>query len=42
LNETGFSFRHYLDAFNPIGGGFPEGAVQLTAQRTIVDNDGVA
>jgi hypothetical protein len=32
----------YLDAFNPIGGGFPEGAVQLTAQRTIVDNDGVA
>ena len=30
----------YLDVFNPINAGFGEGAVQLTAMRTIVNDDG--
>lgn len=30
----------YLDVFNPVGGGFGEGLVQLTATRTIIDDDG--
>ena len=30
----------YLDAFNPVGGSFGEGVVQLTAVRSIVDDDG--
>lgn len=29
----------YLDITNPVGGGFPEGAVVLSAARTIVDDD---
>ncbi|WP_242477209.1 Calx-beta domain-containing protein [Halochromatium glycolicum] len=31
----------YLDVTNPVGGVFPGGAVQLTAVRTIVDDDGL-
>ena len=34
-NET-----FYLDISNPVGGGFPNGAITLTAMRTIVDDDG--
>lgn len=30
----------YLDVFNPVGGSFGDGVVQLTAVRTIVDDDG--
>ena len=30
----------YLDVFNPVGGSFGEGVVQLTAVRTILDDDG--
>lgn len=30
----------YLDVFNPVGGSFGEGVVQLTAMRTIIDDDG--
>ena len=30
----------YLDVFNPIGAGFEEGMVKLTAVRTILDDDG--
>lgn len=30
----------YLDVFNPVGGGFGEGVVKLTAVREIVDDDG--
>ena len=30
----------YLDVFNPVGGSFGEGVVRLTAQRTIMDDDG--
>jgi hypothetical protein len=30
----------YLDVFNPIGGSFGAGVVQLTAVRTILDDDG--
>ena len=30
----------YLDVFNPINADFGEGAVQLTAMRTIVNDDG--
>lgn len=30
----------YLDVFNPVGGSFGEGVVQLTAVRTIIDDDG--
>ena len=30
----------YLDVFNPVGRSFGEGGVQLTAVRTIVDDDG--
>jgi hypothetical protein len=30
----------YLDVFNPLGGRFENGAVKLTAMRTILDNDG--
>lgn len=30
----------YLDVFNPVGGSFGEGVTQLTAMRTIVDDDG--
>jgi hypothetical protein len=29
----------YLDVFNPQGGSFGEGVAQLTAMRTIVDDD---
>lgn len=32
----------YLDIFNPDGGSFSDGAVKLTAMRTIVDDDGMA
>lgn len=35
LDET-----FYLDVFNPVGGSFGEGVAQLTAMRTIVDDDG--
>ena len=31
----------YLDIFNPVGGSFPGDQVQLTAMRTILDNDWV-
>ena len=34
-NET-----FYLDIFNPVGGSFAEGAIKLTAARTILDDDG--
>jgi hypothetical protein len=30
----------YLDVFNPLGAGFEDGAVKLTAIRTILDDDG--
>ncbi|MEA2120069.1 Calx-beta domain-containing protein [Halovibrio sp. HP20-50] len=30
----------YLDVFNPVGGSFGENVVQLTAVRTILDDDG--
>ena len=30
----------YLDVFNPIGASFAPGQVQLTAMRTIVNDDG--
>lgn len=30
----------YLDIFNPVGGSFGEGAIKLTAVRTILDDDG--
>jgi len=30
----------YLDVFNPVGGSFGPGVVQLTAVRTILDDDG--
>ncbi|MDT8407358.1 MAG: trypsin-like serine protease [Methylococcales bacterium] len=30
----------YLDVFNPVGGSFGDGAITLTAMRTIVDDDG--
>jgi hypothetical protein len=30
----------YLDVFNPVGGRFENGAVKLTAMRTILDDDG--
>ncbi|NBW55787.1 MAG: sodium:calcium exchanger, partial [Betaproteobacteria bacterium] len=30
----------YLDVFNPVNAGFGEGVVQLTAMRTIVNDDG--
>jgi hypothetical protein len=30
----------YLDVFNPVGGSFGEGVAQLTAVRTIMDDDG--
>lgn len=30
----------YLDVFNPVGGGFGGGVAQLTAMRTIIDDDG--
>lgn len=30
----------YLDVFNPVGGSFGQGVVQLTAVRTILDDDG--
>jgi hypothetical protein len=29
----------YLDVFNPVGGSFGEGVVQLTAERTILNDD---
>lgn len=32
----------YLDVFNPVGGSFGDGVVQLTAVRTIVNDDGWA
>ena len=32
----------YLDVFNPVGGSFGEDVVQLTAVRTIVNDDGVS
>jgi hypothetical protein len=35
LDET-----FYLDVFNPVNAGFGEGLVQLTAVRTIVNDDG--
>ncbi|SDX30408.1 Trypsin [Allochromatium warmingii] len=31
----------YLDVFNPVGGHFGNGVVQLTAMRTILNDDGV-
>lgn len=31
----------YLDVFNPVGAGFGNGVVQLTAVRTIVNDDGI-
>jgi len=31
----------YLDVFNPVGAGFGPGVVQLTAVRTIVNDDGM-
>jgi hypothetical protein len=30
----------YLDVFNPVGATFGEGVVQLTAVRTILNDDG--
>ena len=30
----------YLDVFNPVGGSFGEGVAELTAVRTIIDDDG--
>lgn len=30
----------FLDVFNPIGGSFENGAIQLTAMRTVLDDDG--
>jgi hypothetical protein len=30
----------YLDVFNPVNAGFGDGNVQLTAMRTIVNDDG--
>lgn len=30
----------YLDVYNPVGGSFVDGAIQLTAMRTIVNDDG--
>jgi len=30
----------YLDVFNPIGGSFENGVIQLTAMRTLLDDDG--
>ena len=30
----------YLDVFNPVNAGFGDGKVQLTAVRTIVNDDG--
>lgn len=30
----------YLDVFNPVGGSFGAGVVQLTAMRTMIDDDG--
>jgi hypothetical protein len=30
----------YLDVFNPIGASFGQGQVQLTAMRTIANDDG--
>jgi hypothetical protein len=30
----------YLDIFNPVGGAFAPGVLQLTAVRTIIDQDG--
>ena len=30
----------YLDVFNPVGGSFGEGVAQLTAVRTLIDDDG--
>jgi Calx-beta domain/Trypsin len=32
----------YLDVFNPVGGGFAAGLVQLTAMRTILNDDGLS
>ena len=31
----------YLDVFNPVVGGFGPGVVQLTAVRTILNDDGI-
>lgn len=31
----------YLSVFNPVGGSFPNDVIELTAMRTIIDNDGV-
>jgi hypothetical protein len=31
----------YLDVFNPVGGSFGPGVVQLTAVRTILNDDGI-
>jgi Calx-beta domain len=38
LPETDETF--YLDVFNPVNAGFGDGVVQLTAMRTIVNDDG--
>jgi hypothetical protein len=38
LPEPDESF--YLDVFNPVGATFGQGVVQLTAVRTIVNDDG--
>ncbi|MDP1951391.1 MAG: Calx-beta domain-containing protein [Nitrosomonas sp.] len=38
LSEPDETF--YLDIFNPVGGSFPDGAVTLTAVRTILNDDG--
>lgn len=38
LPEPDESF--YLDVFNPVGGSFGEGVIQLTAARTLIDDDG--
>ncbi len=37
LPETDEFF--YLSVFNPVGGHFPDGMIELTAMRTIIDND---
>lgn len=34
------SENFFLDIFNPVGGRFGEGVIRLSAERTILDNDG--